>query len=422
MNRLMVRMRAESAAGELGNTAAEDELGVTLANDRDDIETDAAAVADVNTGIDNALEAQTEVQAAISTMEESVEEGGLTPALAAEVEHRMERAAALIGDNLGNYGLTFRRESFGGRETRLSATKRRIEAAQGWGSKIWEAIKAGWQWLKDQFAKLLGSVFKSAEGLRKRFDGLEARLNAAAGDKQKESKLSAGARFFARNGEVSFATIQGLVDNSAKYPDMVMSVAKATDPGAEEGTLANALSNSIGVNNVTVKGEDAAKTKFFGFFSKDRTLALTQNDHTPDGGGDVFHTYTPRLVTVGEKDPTDYAALDKAQIRTLITKGNASLTAFEQFKKAESSINAMCEANIKYVENMMKAAAKDQSGSEEERAAAAKEARAFTIKAKGRQAIVKTVTDFLPKDHYDVLNALINVVLANINNFKAEEK
>ena len=422
MSRLMARMRAESAAANLGDTTAEDELGVTLANDRENIESDVAAVADVNTGIENALEAQTEVQAAISTMEESVEEGGMTPALAAEVEHRMERAAALIGDNLGNYGLTFRRESFGGKETRLSATKRRIEAAQGWGTKIWEAIKAAWQWLKDQFSRLMGSIFKSADGLRKRYDGLEARLNAATGDKQKESKISTGAKFFARNGEVSFATIEGLVDMSAKFPTTVESVAKTTEPNVDGVELTKALMSGLGRNSATIKGEDASKTSYMGFFSKDRTLAFDKHDHTPEGGGKVFSTFAARLVKVSEKDPDDYPALDKSQVRTLISKGMVSLKAFEAFKKSEDSIRSSCDANIKYIDETMRANAKDMSGSEEERDLARKEARSETIKAKARQATVKLLTDFLPKEHYDVLNSLINVILANINNFKSEDK
>lgn len=422
MSRLMARMRAESAAANLGDTTAEDELGVTLANDREDIESDVAAVADVNTGIENALEAQNEVQAAISTMEESVEEGGMTPALAAEVEHRMERAAALIGDNLGNYGLTFRRESFGGKETRLSATKRRIEAAKGWGDKIWEALKAGWQWLKDQFSRLMGSIFKSADGLRKRYDGLEARLNAATGDKQKESKISTGAKFFARNSEVSFGTIESLVEISAKFPDVVADYAKSTRPPAPGGTSTAISLPILAANNVTIKGEDASKTSYIGFFSKDRTLALDKNDHTPEGGGAMFSTYTARLVTVGEKEPDDYPALDKNQIRTLINKGMVSLKSFEDFKKSEGAIKSAADASIKFIDEIMKAADKDLSGSEEERNEAKKERRTLIIKLKATQANSKLLIDFLPKEHYDILNSLINVVLANINNFKAEDK
>ena len=444
MSRLIARMRAENASAALGDTAAEDELGVTLANDKEAVEQDAAAVAETNTGIENALEAQTEVQAAISTMEESVEDGGLTPREAEMVEARMERAAILLGDNLSNYGLTFRRESFGGRESRLSATKRRIEAAEGWGTKIWNAIKAAWQWIKDQFHRLMGSMFKSTEALRERFDGLEARLNAAEGNKQKESKLSSGAKLFSIEGKTSHDTMKRLLEASCDYSKAIVVIAKVAeskglgdlDREYENNSAGNngnalvvkyideivgAVATHLPQRNIEIKGEEKTKTSYYGLLPNDRTLALVKSSNTSEGSGIMFDTFTSRVLTVSEKQAEDYEALTKDQIRSLINAGKVSLTALEEFKKVENAIKMAADANIKYIDEMAKVSLAAKADSEKEQTNRKKFANDAMKVFRARQAIIKTSMDLLPKENYNVVNGLINVVLANISNFKKED-
>lgn len=389
----------------------------------------AADVTELDTGIDNALEAAGEVEAVTDVMAESVaEDEGLTPREAELVEARLEAAAKLVGADLGAMGLTFRRESFGGKESRLSVTKMRLEAAEGFGKKIWENIKKAWNWLKDAAINLFGKLTKSADSQVSRLKDLEARANNIKG-KQKESKMKTAVSVFSVNGTAGFNTMLGMADQTEKYEVLFANIFTKLKPGnidaSMDGEKINAAVGSVNQalfdvvtaafgkeETISKKGIDNAAA--YGRLPGGRSILVRKNE----GSGDDAPTATFEVAVIDEKIAEDYAALSADEIRKVIARAKTAANGLKSFKTNEASIKKLIEGNIAWLDNMTKVAETDAKREKSE--SGTSYAAAIRALVRSNQSLVKAATTQLPTAYFNIVAGMADAAAAGISNFKED--
>ena len=389
----------------------------------------AADVTELDTGIDNALEAAGEVEAVTDVMAESVaEDEGLTPREAELVEARLEAAAKLVGADLGAMGLTFRRESFGGKESRLSVTKMRLEAAEGFGKKIWENIKKAWNWLKDAAINLFGKLTKSADSQVSRLKDLEARASNIKG-KQKESKMKTAVSVFSVNGTAGFNTMLDMADQTEKYEVLFANIFTKLKPGnidaSMDGEKINAAVGSVnqalfdvvtaafGKNEtISKKGIDTAAA--YGRLPGGRSILVHKNE----GSGDDAPTATFEVAVIDEKIAEDYAALSADEIRKVIARAKTAANGLKSFKTNEASIKKLIEGNIAWLDNMTKVAETDAKREKSE--SGTSYAAAIRALVRSNQSLVKAATTQLPTAYFNIVAGMADAAAAGISNFKED--
>ena len=417
MTKLFLRMENDNmsavAADPQGSMAVESNARV----DAEAVTAAAADVTSVDTGIDDAMEAEGEVAAAASSMSEAVGDGdGLSPREAEMVEARLERAARLVGADLNAMGLTFRRESFGGRGSRLAVTKMRLEAAEGFGKRIWEAIVKGWEWLKDAVKNLFNRVTKSAESQVERFKTLKTRVSEIKGEK-KESKMKAAASVFSIAGVTSMDTIKAMEDAAKGYFDLYeAAVEKLSQPGKTPADLPGAdplevlktafrREESISVTDVAKDG-----AKAYGRFPGGRSIVVTQTDVD----GVVKYKFT--VAKIDEKIATDYESFSDSDLGILVTMGSNMAGGLKLFKTAQPKIEKLIDINIKYIVDIMDAAGKDLP--KEKKEEYDEILKGFRARVESIQSLVKVMTSEIPTSFFNLVSGVGDVVQAGIGNFK----
>ena len=409
-----------------GETALAAESDAKL--DAEEVTAAAADLTELDTGIDNSMEAADEVEAAVSTMSEAVsEDEGLTPREAEMVEARLERAAKLVGADLGAMGLTFRRESFGGKESRLAVTKMRLEAAEGFGKKIWENIKKGWAWLMEAVRTLFGKLTKSADSQVARFKALESRAANIKG-KQKESKMKAAVGVFSVGGSAGFDTMMAMADQTEKYEVLFGNIFTKLKPGQIDSAMDSAKLDST-ITNFNQLLHDIVTAAF----GKEETITKKGVDNAAaygrlPGGNSIlvrkvetgdYPTAVFEVTGIDEKKAEEYEALTADEIRKVVARGKVAAAGLKTFKNNEASIKKLIDGNVAWLDNAVKVAEADTKREKDE--AGAKFAAGIRSMVKSNQSLVKAATSALPSAYFQIVSGLADAAAAGISNFKEEK-
>lgn len=438
MARTGLIFRMENEGGAAVAESAEEVMAVEAEASQatEEVESASGDVTEVETGIENAGEAQAELSSIEASVEEAAEDGGMTPREAEHVQARLERVAALLGTTVSEMGLTFRKESFGGASSRVAATKMRLEGIKEWGKKIWEAIKKAWAWLKDAvsnfFAKLTGNI----EAVEKRLKDLQARVNNAASKNMKTNKSTVGyaAKVFSIDGKTGAEEMLKLLANGSVYLEILDVLAAETNKtGASADVNKQNIENyaqklkSVFTSNGTKAGtlpKSAEKDAEGGILlpNGEAVLVVPKNE-TVANGEDVKVFY----VTVGdasEKKAEDYTALTFDQMKKVLEAALGLAKQLKAAKKVETEFRATIDNNIKFAENQMKIA---ESGNAKEKDENAQEqARAVLEMARVANnlniSLVKMALNKLPKAAFDLCAGAGDAVNGNLSNYKEEEK
>lgn len=415
---------------------------VRVREDAEEVQSATGDVTELDTGIDNALKAREELESVTATVEEAVADGdGISPRESASINARLERIASLLGTTASAQGVTFRRESFGGSYSRLAATRMRLESLKEFGQDIWKAILSGWNWLKDAVNSMILSVTKSAEGIVKRFEGLQARLDAMTGDlKEKDSKLKTGAKWFSVDNTTSEVTIRQIIDTVAgsqaylsklkdtsgrvvedankflkehysfkqgKESDAAGAVLVA-DKGKWAKTLGGVYADVFsGVTPITPDKMGKKKAhndaKGYGVWGGNKTFYFAAEDYSSnvnkytkdDGklGSDILgeDSKTSKNVVVGvlefsdayEKTADDYAFFTKEKLSELCKYGLEKAELLKNFSDYATNVDKIVDTQIAGIEEIKKAEvelAKNSTatgGTDKAAIAAAKEAKSM---------------------------------------------
>lgn len=437
MARTGLIFRMENDGGSATAESAEEVLAVEAEASRatEEVETASGDVTEVETGIENAGEAQAELSSIEASVEEAAEDGGMTPREAEHVQARLERVAALLGTTVADMGLTFRKESFGGASSRVAATKMRLEGIKEWGKKIWEAIKKAWAWLKDAVTNFFAKLTNNIEAVEKRLKELQGRVNSAASKNMKSNKSTVGyaAKVFSIEGKSGFDEMQKMLANGALYLDILKDLAAQTDRSGNNSkptkdvveTYADLLKSIFTTQGEIAKNlpKSTEKDAVGGIrLPGGQAVLLVPKTETVEGEDvKVFYATTG---DADEKIADDYSALTFDQMKKVLETALTLAKELKNAKKTEVEFRATIDANIKFAESQAKIADSRVSKEKDEAKAEAekKELEIARICNNLTISLVKMGLNKLPKASFDLCAAAGDAVAGNLGNYKEEEK
>lgn len=426
----MENMDAAAAGGDADESLA---INADASQAVEEVESATGDVTEVDTGIENAQAAQGELGEVTDLVEEAVQDGdGLSPREAAHVEARLEHIASLLGTTAAGMGLTFRRESFGGTASRLAATKMRLEAMKEWGSKIWEAIKKGWQWLKDAIANLISKITGNLGAVEKRLKDLKGRAEAIDnGAKAKKDKLSVGAKLFSVGGEISKATIEKVLVDSYTATAMITAFNKncapeklfSVQPTALAALVRSCISEGVDTKITTLPKGNADGSVGYGNLPNNTTLIFWEEKKTVGGE----QTAVPKVSfgPANEKTAEDYSAFSKADLISIADDAIVLVGELKAMGKIQKEVEALVTVNIRFCEDRMKAAGnivKKSEEKDEDKTKVQEKTDGNVAAIQGFAAIVRTVASTIPTLGFKAAMGAGDLIEAGVNNMKAEEK
>ena len=426
-------MRMESEAGEaLQGAGTEEQLAITAeaAEGAQEVESASDDVTEVETGIENAIEAGGELNDIEGTLEEAAAEDGVSPREAEHIQARLEHVARLLGTTVPNMGLTMRREAFGGAAARVAATKMRLEGVKEWGKKIWEALKKGWEWLKDAVKNFFTRLTKSAEGLVNRLKALQARVNTMAAKKTdtKKSEVSAGAKVFSVEGKTDLNTIKLILGNTENIGDLMVkcaSVLKAEANGGFKNGSVDLVKNILVKANGTKPSSlpKEAPDKAIASLRTSNGKALIVVPKTESAGAKEFESFELKEIEVDDKISDSYKAIEVADLKALCTEALELAKGLVRFKKDEADMTASIDANIKYCQEQgrikMNRADREEADKRDD---ARDEVQLALAAQKVAQSVTKLLTNVVPTLAFKVIYAAADVVDGNLANLEEKDK
>lgn len=434
---LVFRMESMEAAAE-GEVSAENtlaaEVGVSEAADQ--VESATGDVTEVATGIENASEAAGELGEIQGSLEEAVESGeGVSPREAEHIQARLERVAGLLGTTVGDMGLSFRKESFGGKESRLAATKMRLEFVKEWGKKIWGMIVKAWEWVKAAVGRLLESITGSAERLESRLKDLEKQVVSAKNDGKTVSteEVKKSAALFSIGGTTSAETIKKFLANTADYHEILKGTAALVTPSVLNDLKSDAdlKAHSESIAGLFAKGTMAgdlgkdAPTGAKGMILLTGNRAFASVPKKVKSGESEIEVAEVTIVKASEKAAEGYKSLSFDEMSQLLKFALNGAGKMKEFQKVKSDLEKVTAANIEYAKKMAStnaSMAKSKADGDEGKKTA--EANGAAIKALHDVSVkaVNLASSHLPKETFVILQGIGDVVAACLSASKDAKK
>lgn len=423
---LFFRIENDSSAA-VGEADATEVLAQQAELDQgvDEVQSASGDVTDVETGIENALEATGELQSIQGSLQEAVDENeGITPREAEHINVRIERVASLLGVTAQDMGLVFRKESFGGKTGRLAATKYKLEETKAWYKKVWEAIKRGWEMLKEGLKSLWSGLTKNAEMIEKRLKLLQGQIATmkTKNAEKKNSSVKYEAKKFSINGETNLASIEGLVKNAIDSDEWARGVVSIISPSETEKDFHNEVSAAFNKGSLIRKDSNLPKSA-----EKDAKCVLrllggrgiTVAPKKETIGGAEFDSISIRVDEIDEKIDDSYDALTLDQLGSLCTQSIALAKSIVSNKKYENDVQNVINANIAYMNSMVKNVESMASKAEKENKDGESEMAELTrLNSTIAIAAVKTVSNVVPKFRFETALAVSRLIAGGVSNYK----
>ena len=436
---LVFRMESEGA-GAINEATAENTLAaeVGAAEAAEEVESATGDVTEVVTGIENATEASDELGAVQGSLEEAVESGeGVSPREAEHIQARLERVAGLLGTTTTEMGLTFRRESFGGSNSRLAATKMRLEFVKEWGKKIWELIKRAWEWVKSTVSKLLETITGSAERLEERLKALQQQVAEAqkAGKTIGTDKIKKSASVFSIDGTTSGETIKKFLANTVHYGNINKEVASLVAPGSTAdkdvspeavSSHATAVYEKFKVGTVASALPKGTPDNAVGLILLPGNKAVIAAPKKVGGAENEIEVMELSVAKASEKVAEDYAPLGLDEMKKLVGGALAGAGVLKDFQKTQKNFEDVAKANIAHAEAMIKASgsiAAIKAGDDKEKAtAASKSVQALKALHGLNVKAVDVASKHMATSCFEVFSGIGDVVAASLATTKAKEE
>lgn len=396
-----------SADGALGATEAALEAEKTatdVAEGNVEVVEGAKCIDGVDTGIEDAFEAQDRVEDLLEAAQDTMQQGGMTEAQAKLLEITHESIMASIGLSHRNGSMknpVASLESFRHSETRASKTLLTVEglmdSAKDIGSKIIAALKA----LLSTAMGFIANLLKNRALLAKHLDNLEKRLKALPNDiKLKNAEISGGAAAISIDGKASVDTAKKIAASATAMCGTIAGIVAAvkTTSNAEEAiTQVKAAVRSMQKN-----GEG------HGFLTAGRSVVIKHE-------GDTFELSIKEGKTAEKAE-----APSRAEMLNLVVAAKTTVQALRDIEKVQTpfkdSINNLI-TRLGEVVNVVRS----KVGSEETKA---KQAEAAAVKKNARvaRAILSKAGGPLPGAVFAAAKGIADYVVAGLSNIEAEKQ
>lgn len=430
-NGLFFRMESMDNADAGQDATTSLEVNAEASEAVEEVESASGDVTEVDTGITNAETAQEELGEVQSTMEEAVEDGdGLSPREVDMVNARLERIASLLGTSASAQGLTLRRESFGSSQSRLTATKMRLEGLKEFGNSIWQALKNGFKWLLDAVVNLFAKLTKNSGIVKKRLEDLKGRINLINSSATlKNDTLKASAKAFSVKGVTNKDTVIDVIESAAKCSAILEKISDISKPEnlskmkSSKEALSGLLKETFSVVISDLPEGSGEGSVGYGNLLNNKTVIVTPEKNDANTSG----VNVPKIsIGAASKKPAeDYKAFNKSDLANIVDNGLILAKEVNEFEKLKGNVKKTIEVNISYCDKQSKLAADyntsatDDKGEKEQEKKARKEDAAYLG---GMSKAFRVLATSLPTVAFSTAVAVADLVEAGINNFKTEEK
>lgn len=375
----------------------------------------------VETGIEQAGEAQEELGEVIETVEEAAEDGGMTEREAVHLEARIANIARLLGTTPSAMGLTFRRESFGKNQNRLTATKYKLEALKEWPKKIWEALVKAWNWLKNAVSNFIGSFSKNAEVVEKALGEQATRLKNLKGTDLKKKEMTAHVKFFSVAGKTDVDSVKTLLNTPARISEIAKSMGEISskrieDMATDKAGLAEYYGKLRSIFG-TGKGE-----KDFGLRVGGGQAVKAEEKAAKIGKTEVQVTSFD-IKTVDDKVAESYNAFSQAELQAINSAALSAAKNLVVLQKTLPTLEKEIDNNINFCKNQIGIAGKALENDDDKVAGEVREQLEFSRVANQSSInVIKLVVNRLPSAALTIVKNAKDLVDTGIGNIKTEEK
>lgn len=197
----------------------------------EELPADEAQIDEDTADLDRLVESSDGLESLAVSLQQAIDDGGLSPTAAQFAVHSMEAYFKPLGEDTGVSSL----ESFGGFTSRLTASQEALERVKATLKKIWEAIKAlakrVWNWIKEFFRKIftaVGRLETAVARLKKRLENHDGSF-ASKIEGGKLAKIAVGNTVSANNIKTMVAVAEECFtfdEASTKYINNMYSMIK----------------------------------------------------------------------------------------------------------------------------------------------------------------------------------------------------
>lgn len=450
--KLVAAMESEGAIGGAGT----DEDAVAAAETATEVEQTSSEtnevannVTEVDTGIGNAAEAAEGLAEVQDTVAEKVESGeGMTESEAEFAEMAVEAYCKMVGISAKKSRIFPTMENFGGKGSRLRATKLVLEGISDTLKTIWEAIKAAIARAIEMVKSFFNGFIKSRESLEKHYNNLEQRLSDLPSNaKKNKDSFSTCAALFTYDGKSNKDTIKTILEGSnsllVSIPSAVTDVTSMVQKGYELAATQSVSNGDWGAKMSEAIVKIAKETSTGGTArtakdGADGSVTITENCPLVDNHRLVVqHTAakengTPKLKVsiekseIGSKDlSSSITAPDAGEMKDILKQGRNTLKLLREHDRTSGLAIKAMENMKKHADDMIKisgeikvAATTDTSKQSDEKE-----------KARKMSTIVKDMTSTLlefaakaPNYVFKAAKGAADYVAAGMSNMKVENK
>lgn len=400
-----------SESGALGATEDALEAAQTAADVAEgnaEIIKDAGELDNIDTGIEDAFEAQDKIEDLIEAAEETAQNGGMSDKEAKLLEISHESIMSTLGMGHRTTGLSANPvaslESYASAQTRMPATLVTIESlkdsVKNLGGKIIAALKAALSTVVNFVVGLL----RNRALMEKHLNNLKAQVEKldAAKLKMKETSFTGGAAALTLDGKANSGTALLILDTARRLVSSSITLSsviktKADSTPEEANKAVKDAVESIGTN-----GDG------FGYLTKGRKVKFEIKE---DVG-------TVSVTEVG-KTAEKIDAPSKKEMSELLTDAIAVIKTMREMSKTETNFK---DAVNKIINRLSEVAnvVRSKIGSEESKKKA-EEAAASRKSARVARAVMTKAGGTFPSLAFAAVKAVADYVSAGIRNYQANQ-
>lgn len=280
----------------------------SLETDILEVNEDAGEIDDLNASIEEAVEDVDTLEDIASVMDESTENGGMDQTTARVAEIAVESIYKRLGVQKKTMPAM---ESFGGKGTRVGATKIAVEGVTDVIKAVWEKIAAAgkkvWGWI----TSFLDTIINTAGKLKDRAVALAEKVKGLVGKKSEQAKVDLGSTgaSVAVDGKADAESIKKGAEALVEFSKTIDADAAAITEEVTDSKLASASESEEALNNLSQN-----EVKLSGFTTdgkEDEDGCVTYQSAEFPGGS----TIEARLAAKGKRGKDLLEALSKQSAR-----------------------------------------------------------------------------------------------------------
>lgn len=399
-----------SESGALGATEDALEAAQTAADVAEgnaEVIKDAGELDNIDTGIEDAFEAQDKIEDLIEAAEETAQNGGMSDKEAKLLEISHESIMSTLGMGHRTTGLSANPvaslESYASAQTRMPATLVTIESlkdsVKNLGGKIIAALKAALSTVVNFVVGLL----RNRALMEKHLNNLKAQVEKLDTNKLKQasSEFTTAAAALSVDGKASEETAHKVLDTARKLVagSITMSATMKTKADSTPAEAVKAVKDIV--EGFGANGDG------YGNLTSGRKLKVEVKDDT-----------ISVTVADGAAKAEKIAAPSKAAMGALLTKAIDIIKALREMSKTETSlkdaVNAIINRLSEYANVVRSKVGSDDSKKKAEQAAAARKS------ARIARSVMTKAGGTFPALAFAAVKAVADYVTAGLRNFRGE--